>query len=361
MITKVDNKITDLVEILGKNLSWNLARKKFLAFFICSITKLQTVCFVKIAQDLNPDVKHESNLRRIQRFFSDFIVDHDIIAKLLFSLLPSQNQYKLCLDRTNWKYGKADINILVLSACYEGLSIPLLWKMLPKSGNSNSEERKELLCNYIRLFGTNTIHSLLADREFIGDDWFDNLIFSQVPFFIRIRNNMKVKKPGKKTKKAFWLFNDLPLNTPRYYRKPLYIKNQLVYLSGLKVVDSDNKIEFVIIASFNYNDQALEHYKDRWQTETMFKALKSSGFNFEQTHLSDPDKISKLLAVMSIAFVWAYRIGVFIHKNICPIKIKKHGRKAYSFFKYGLIALAKVLLSNDYQLFGKYLKFLSCT
>lgn len=256
MITKVDNKITDLVEILSKNRSWNLARKKFLAFFICSITKLQTVCFVKIAQDLNPDVKHGSNLRRIQRFFSEFILDHDIIAKLLFSLLPPQTQYKLCLDRTNWKYGKADINILVLSACYEGLAIPLLWKMLPKMGNSNTEERKELLRNYIRLFGTNTIHSLIADREFIGDDWFDNLIFSKVPFYICIRNNMYVDVPGKGIKKAFWLFNDLPLNTA---------------------------------------------------------------------------------------------------------KIKKHGRKAYSFFKYGLIALAKALLSNDYQLFGNYLKFLSST
>jgi hypothetical protein len=361
MITKVDNKITDLVEILGKNISWNLARKKFLALFICSITKLQTVCFVKIAQDLKPDVKHESNLRRIQRFFSEFILDHDIIAKLLFSLLPEQPQYKLCLDRTNWKYGKADINILVLSACYDGLSIPLLWKMLPKRGNSNSEERKELLNHYIRLFGTSSIHSLLADREFIGDDWFDNLIFSNIPFYIRIRNNMKVKEPGKGLKKAFWLFNKQYLNTPHYLRKPYYIKDQLVYLSGLKIIDSENKTEFVIIASYHYDDQALEHYKDRWQTETMFKALKSSGFNFEQTHLTDPDKLSKLLAIMSIAFVWAYRIGVFIHKNITPIKIKKHGRKAYSFFKYGLIALAKALLSNDYQVFGKYLKFLSCT
>jgi hypothetical protein len=361
MITKVEHKVNDLVEILGKNLCWNLARRKFLALLICSITKLQTVCFVKIAQDLKSDVKYESNLRRIQRFFAEFVFNQDIVAKLIFSLLPEQTQYKLCLDRTNWKYGKADINILVLSVCYEGLSIPILWKMLPKRGNSNSEERKELLLQYVRLFGTETIHSLLADREFIGDDWFDELIFSKVPFYIRIRSNMHIKVPGKGTKKAFWLFNDLALNAARQYRKPLYLNEKLVYLSGLKVLNADNKVEFVIIASYNFNEQSLVHYADRWQTETMFKALKSSGYNIEQTHLTDQNKISKLIAVLSMAFIWAYRIGLYLHKNVCPIKIKKHGRKAYSYFKYGLIALARALLSSDYQAIGKYLKILSCT
>jgi hypothetical protein len=361
MITKVDYKGTDLVEILGQNLNWNLARRRFLALFICSVTKLQTVCFTKIAQDLKADVKFESNLRRIQRFFAEFVFNQDTIAKLIFSLLPKQEKYKLCLDRTNWKYGKADINILVLSLCYEGLSIPLLWKMLPKRGNSNSNERKELLFQYIRLFGIETIHSLLADREFIGDDWFEELILYKVPFYIRIRNNMYIKMPGKGNKKAFWLFNDLPLNTVRHFRKPIYLKDKLVYLSGIKIVNSDAKIEFVIIASFNYNDQSLLHYADRWQTETMFKALKSSGYNLEQTHLTDLSRLSKLIAVLSMAFIWAYRIGIYLHNTVCPIKIKKHGRKAYSFFKYGLIALARALLSGDYLALEKFLKILSCT
>lgn len=361
MITKVDNKITDLVEILGNNLSWNLARKKFLAYFICSVIKLQTVCFIKIAQDFKEDVQYGSNLRRIQRFFSDFIIDLDIIAKLLYSMLPAQQSYKLCLDRTNWKLGKADINILVLSVCCEGLSIPLLWKLLPKRGNSNTEERKELIYRYINLFGSDSIHSLLADREFIGEDWFNDLILKDIHFFIRIRYNMKVKQPGKKTKRVFWLFNNLPFNIARCYRKPFYMNDQLVYLSGLKVINEKNKIDYVIIASYNFNEDALENYRDRWQIESMFKALKSSGFNLEQTHLTDLDRISKLIALLSIAFIWSYKTGVLIHTNIKAIKILKHGRKAYSFFKYGLIALARALLSNDYQVFKNYLKILSCT
>jgi hypothetical protein len=37
-----------------------------------------------------------------------------------------------------------------------------------------------------------------------------------------------------------------------------------------------------------------------WHMETLFKALKSQGFNFEDTHLSDLDRIAKLLEFLTI-------------------------------------------------------------
>ena len=51
------------------------------------------------------------------------------------------------------------------------------------------------------------------------------------------------------------------------------------YLSGCKTLDRDGKKEFLIIVSFNKPEQAMMAYKQRWQVETLFKALKSSGFD----------------------------------------------------------------------------------
>ncbi len=34
-------------------------------------------------------------------------------------MLPSQASYRLSLDRTNWKFGSTDINILMLRDCNE--------------------------------------------------------------------------------------------------------------------------------------------------------------------------------------------------------------------------------------------------
>lgn len=361
MNNRVDFKSNELVSILKKKTGWNLARVKFLAALICALCKLQTVCYVKLAQDLSANAKVESNLRRIQRFFAGFVVDADLIAKIVFSMLPSQAPYRLSLDRTNWKFGSTDINILMLSVCYDGLGIPLIWSMLDKCGNSNTQERKELLDRYIRLFGTVSIESIGADREFIGDNWIADLIDKGIRFFIRIKENMWVNVPGKGNKRAFWLFNDLPLHKGKHYRKIVKIGNNYVYLSGLRTLGRTNKIEFVIIATYSFNPDTLTIYKDRWQIETMFRALKSSGFNFEDTHLTDLDRISKLLSIITIAYIWAYCVGIYKDKNIAPIKIKKHGRKAYSFFKYGLIFIAHALLCNVYQNIELIIKILSCT
>ena len=361
MNTKVDFKINELVSIFRKKTGWNLARVKFLAAIICSLCKLQTVCYVKLAQDLSANAKVESNLRRIQRFFAEFVVDGDLIAKLVFAMLPTEPPYRLSLDRTNWKFGATNINILMISVCYNGVGIPLLWLMLNKRGNSNAEEREGLLKRYIGLFGTKSIESIGADREFIGDHWIGGLIGKGISFFIRIKENMWVNVPNKGNKKAFWLFNSLPLHKGKHYSNIVKVGNNYVYLSGLKTLGRTNKIEFVIIATYDYNPQALTIYKDRWQIETMFRALKSSGFNFEVTHLSNTDRISKLLSIMCIAFIWAYRVGIYKDRHIDPIKIKKHGRRAYSFFKYGLIFIAHALLCEVSENIELIIKILSCT
>ena len=201
----------------------------------------------------------------------------------------------------------------------------------------------------------------MADREFIGDDWFKELIHKQIPFYIRIRGNMWLNIPGKRPTKAFWLFNSLPLNTASHYHKIVCIDGQWVYLNGMKVLNSTGKIEFVIIATFKPDPLALFKYKDRWQTETMFKALKSGGFNFEDTHLTDPQRIAKLIALVCVAFIWIYLIG--ISRNVVkPIKVKNHGRKTYSLFKYGLMFFAHALLNPlSIKDFNCFIKILSCT
>jgi hypothetical protein len=361
MMTKASNKSNILVDILQARLGWNKARVKFFVSFMFALCKVQSVCFTKLAQSFEGKAKVESNMRRIQRFFACFIVDTDSIARLIYSLLPEKPPYRVILDRTNWKYGTANINILVLSIAYQGMTIPLLWTMLNKRGNSNTMERRALVARYLKLFGEESIEAFLADREFIGDDWFHSLICHKIPFYIRIRENLWIDVPGKGRTKAFWLFNSLPLNTALHYHKIVPIDGQWVYLTGMKVINRNRAIEFVIIASFKPDPRALTAYKDRWQVETMFKAFKSGGFNFEDTHLKDPERIAKLIALVCVTFTWVYLVGINRNK-VKPIKFKNHGRRAYSLFKFGLIFLAHVLLNPlPVKEFMCYAQILSCT
>ena len=75
--------------------------------------------------------------------------------------------------------------------------------------------------------------------------------------------------------------------------------------------------------------------------------------------MTDIERINKLFALVLVAFVWAYKVGIHLD-SLRPIKIKTHGRRAQSLFKYGLTYLANVLYFNDLDKFIEYCKFLSC-
>ncbi|MGC9385300.1 MAG: hypothetical protein ACP5D6_11930 [Kosmotogaceae bacterium] len=115
------------------------------------------------------------------------------------------------------------------------------------------KERKDLLDRYVNLFGKASIESIGADREFIGADRVEDLINNGIRFFIRIKENMRVNVAGKGNKKAFWLFNSLPMHSAMHYRKIVKIGNNYVYLSGMRTLGKNNKIEFVIIATYQYS------------------------------------------------------------------------------------------------------------
>jgi hypothetical protein len=56
--------------------------------------------------------------------------------------------------------------------------------------------------------------------------------------------------------------------------------------------------------------------------EMCFKAMKSSGFDIEKTHLKDIQRIEKLILLVMIAFISCYKIGIYLHQKK-HIKIKK--------------------------------------
>jgi hypothetical protein len=292
---------------------------------------------------------------------SGYLLDTNLIARLIFALLPHKPPYRLSMDRTNWKFGSTDINILVIAIVYDGVAFPIMYKMMPKAGNSSTAERIELVEQFIRLFGTSSIDCLLADREFIGDHWIGYLNNNRIRYHIRIRENfwVVIPKNGHRVK-ASWLFNHVKINQYAFKSDIVNVNGQLCYLSASKVKNKFGIPEFQIIASFNKPDQAQSIYKERWQIESAFKALKSSGFNIEDTHLADIDRLSKLFALVLVAFVWAYKAGIFLASQT-PIKVKNHGRKAKSIFKYGLTYLANILFSNNIETFKECCKFLSCT
>ena len=228
MIPRVESKSSELVSIFHEQTGWNLARVKFFVLIISALCKVQTVGFEKLATAFDSNASTSSSLRRIQRFMATYLLDTDLIARLIFSLLPHKPPFRLAMDRTNWKFGQQNINVLVLAVVYHGVAFPLLFKLLPKFGNSNTNERIELIERFIALFGSAALDCLTADWEFVGQKWIKYLNEQRIRYYIRIRENFWVLQPhiGKQVK-ASWLFADLQLNACRVNHRIVYLNNQL--------------------------------------------------------------------------------------------------------------------------------------
>ena len=353
----MEDKNTTIDLQLQNYLPWHKARLKFLNLFIVSLIRNRNVSYSKNATTLN-NRETCTNLRRIQRFFTDFPIDFDVIARLLVAIIPIKKPYQLSLDRTNWKFAGVNFNILCLTIVADKVSLPILWTMLDKRGNSSQEERKLLILRYIHLFSLDSIDCIIADREFIGREWFGFLINNPIKFYLRIRENLFVSHKGRELK-VFWLFNNLPLNTTRQIEKPVLIGQHWVYLSGMKIINKKGNIEFVIVATYQYDLQTMQVYAKRWTIECFFKAIKTAGFNIEDTHLKDQKRLEKLFAVVAIAFIWVYLIGEYENQQK-PIPILAHHRRAFSIFRYGLDNIIKAL-TFDNQTIKHYLQLLTRT
>ena len=83
--------------------------------------------------------------------------------------------------------------------------------------------------------------------------------------------------------------------------------------------------------------------------ETFFQNLKGRGFDLESTHLRSLEKLSKLIALVSLAYVFCINVGLYYHQKVQPIKIKNHGYKANSFARYGLNQLRALLRGEVHQ------------
>lgn len=156
--------LNQLTASLKEIFSWHKSRVECFSNLLVSLISRQTVNLAHLATHFPSKAQIGSNYRRIQGFFKEVEFNyHDVAQWNIDQLLSHKEKVYLVLDRTNWKFGKTEINILMLSAVYEGIAIPLYWVTLPHKGNSASQLRIQLMKRFIHQFGHNRIAAVLLE------------------------------------------------------------------------------------------------------------------------------------------------------------------------------------------------------
>lgn len=292
-------------------------------------------------------VQSSSHYRYLTRFFCHPFCQQILWKQLLWcisqevQLLISKlkgSKY-LVLDGTSWQIGSRKIHLLTLSFVYKGVSIPLFFMDLEKKGCSNAGERFHLLTMASKIFPIAGM-TLLADREYVGEEWFIALIerFS-LNFIIRIcrldykkqleKQGLNYEKLLAKARKGKKVLVKLQLGTHTFN------------LLFQRIDKPESKDDDLLILLYNQNigkNSVAKVYELRWTIECMFKNLKSNGFKMENLNFKCPKKIRLLIAMLAVIYFICIRFATSKKSKIYFRKNSKNND--VSIFREGINLIA---------------------
>lgn len=343
-------------EALQESIQGSRHALKFIARFVEALLKVRTSNLAKIALATDSEVAAASVYRQIQRFLKN----ETQVSIDYLKLLKIKGRLKILIDRTEWKFGETWINILTLSVAYKQVAIPVMWAVVNRKGNARAVEHMAIIKRFVAEFGSTRIERIYADREFGTKELLAYLIKEEIDFHIRLKSSHR--SAGRSFLK---MWKTLAERVKLRGKVKIEVFGLEIFVCLVKY-QKEGKTEYLIVASREPNKYAIEEYKTRWQIETMFGCLKSRGFNFEETHLTEPRKISRLLMLLGLGLCLAMLMGEFqveVLKKV-EMKLKKNKRYAKSLFRIGLDALQNLLFNQQkqrkYRQLQLFIRLLSC-
>ena len=296
------------------------------------------------------NTKPDSNYKRLIRFFNMDDADKQALieAILCFSFyllrLKAKNIKYLALDGTSWENGNKNIHLLTLSVVVNGVSIPIWWEDLDKKGMSNFNERRKVIDKACKLYNLKGL-ILLADREYIGERWFEYLIDKGLEFVIRLKKGIYQGYVDNQRGKDKTFYKHQHLRYIGIEREALKKRYQICGVSkqieilGKKFSfvifknpkSSTNEPLFYFISTLKDKRKIVKLYPIRWTIETCFKHLKSNGFNLEALNFKDSGKIKLTMGI--VVFIYA----LCIEQGLTQLKHKK--KSDWKKYKNGSINL----------------------
>ena len=288
--------------------------------------------FSEIADKIDKPIETSSIERRIQDFFKKVTIDYQQLMYFFLSFVH-HDKLTLSIDRTEWDFGKTQINILCVVVSIGKLAVPIYFEMLDNnSGNSNWSDRIDVLQHILQVIDISRIEMLVMDREFIGEKWLHWLKKKGVPFCVRVSKHHQITLRDGSKVKAMEVLKDK--KTAHF--SDVFVDNTRVNVS--LSFDEDGELLYLIGTVKSASLRAK--YKRRWSIEVFFQALKSRGFlpiaiGIEKSCLRALDKYKKLFAIVSMAYTLCWATGIQ-QGRVKPVKVKKHGYPQFSVFRRGL-------------------------
>ncbi len=283
----------------------------------------------------NTETDSRSHYQRLKRWLNSGLVQKGLWVVLLqaSASLLSKKSKCLIIDGTSWQTGTHTYHFLTLSVLYEGVSVPIFWLDLKRLGISSQWHRKLLLRMALKVFVLKG-KVLLGDREYIGEQWFEWLQEAGLGLVIRLRKGNYQQQIEKTGRGLVGLERKAKARLGRVVFQKFLLDEKAYTFVLMAYRERSGKVAFLRLITTLTPALAIRYYGYRYRIESMFKHLKSNGFQLQELNLKSDHKIRLLMAALVLAYTLSVVHGLARYKR--AIKVKKHGSPEMSLFRFGL-------------------------
>jgi len=195
--------------------------------------------------------------------------------------------------------------VLMVSARLRKRAVPVAWRVRSTQGNIGFGVQKELLDGVLGWLPAGVAVMLAADRfygtaQLIG--WCRKAGWS---YRIRLKGNLTLAHEGGELTTG-----EVAARLPRGVTGAELYGSGVVTNIGV-LHEKGHKEPWIIAMDANPSRYTVLDYGMRWGIENMFSDFKSRGFGLMQSRIQKPDRLERLILIMSIALYWAISCGMF--------------------------------------------------
>jgi Transposase DDE domain len=325
----------------------NFARHlQTLAALISGIVGSKSTQLPALATKVPDGTKPESRVKRFARWLDNERILEEMYflpyAEILLTHLALET---LVLVMDGSVVGR-DCAALMLHVIYKGRALPLAWRVRQGPKGHFPEDLHIALVDLMRAClpeGTQVV--FLGDGEFDGTTLQETL--NEAGWLYACRTAQSTV--------ATWEGETFRLDTLGACIKP----GTLIALQEVKFTrDAYGPVMVLscwakgyheplyMVSNMDTAEEACRYYQKRFRIETFFSDQKSRGFHLHKSHISDPQRLARLLIAACLAYIWIVYLGSVCAREGWVSIIHRMNRCDLSLFQLGM-RLLEYLLNEE--------------
>ena len=311
-----------------------------LAMLICGVVQSRKSQLPSIAGKVPDRSRPQSRIKRLSRWLKNGRVTAEAFFLPFARALLEGISGPLALVIDSSEVGEGCCTWMV-SVIYKKRALPLVWTVADRpKGHASDEEHLRLLRAVKEILPEGRRVIVLGDGEFDGVPVQAALSEWGWEYALRTARNRQLQEGD-----AWFSFQQLSPSPGEtlWVEEARFTKEAFGPVLAVAVWPPEGAEPVYLVTHMDLPQEACFWYRKRFGIETFFSDQKSRGFHLHKSHLSDPERLARLMIGTCLAYLWIVFLGRRAKQEGGQEKLHRKSRCDWSLFRLGLAWLDELL------------------